>query len=362
MKTNVYKMLLCGFLVAITACKKDNTLSKEGVANQPVTGADDQLMVASVSTEYQPFMVKTIAGTPNVKGYQDGTGNQARFNGAWGIELTDNGDMYVAEVFTNKIRKITQEGVVTTVKIPLQPDRTSLRNPIIIKIAKDGTKNILALEYTHTFKYKVWIVRPDGTLFNPEIRSNEFFYDLAKDPYNDYYWLSGGIIDHSGTNGGPQGLIAKFLLDAKDSLGTSPYVPDKNKLAQFYDQEYPAITGIFCGYNGVKYLVVNQKHIYKLTKSGEFVQLFKNYNFELIYSVIANKDSRTLYVADGGRILSISNNKVQYLVGPHAPYDGSDGVGTKADVRVHHMALSKDENTIYFTDYAHYTIRKLILK
>ncbi|TFF39738.1 hypothetical protein [Mucilaginibacter psychrotolerans] len=359
MKPNIYKLVLCG-LLALSACRKDEF--KQPLITQSLNGSNDQLIIAAVNENYLPLTVKTIAGNPGTRGYADGTGKNALFNPLWGIELTDDGNLYVADIYNNKIRKVTQEGVVTTVKIPLRPDRTSLRNPAVIKISKDGTMNILALEYTRQFKYKIWIVKPDGQLFNPEVRSNEFFYDISKDPYNDFYWISGGIADFRGTHGGPKGVIEKFLPDAKDSLGTDPYSPDKDKLVQYYDQQYPSISSIFCGYNGVKYLVVNQKHIYKLTKSGEFTQLFKNYNFELIYSIVANKDSRTLYVADGGRIVAISNNKVQYLVGPHPEYKGRDGVGSSADIRAHHMVLSPDESTLYFTDFDYCTVRKLLLR
>ncbi|MBE9586620.1 hypothetical protein IM792_19380 [Mucilaginibacter sp. JRF] len=353
MRAHTYQLLICGLFIALSSCRKEPAI--QGSNSNPSTESDDQLKITSVNEDYLPLTVKTIAGKRNVKGYLDGTGDAALFNGSWGIELTDDGNLYVADIFNNKIRKITPDGVVTTVKIPLRPDRTSLRNPAVIKIAKDGTMNILALEYTYNFKYRVWIVKPNGELYNPEIKSNEFFVDMGKDPYEDNYWICGA---QTTGNGSARGLIAKFLT-VNDTLGTNPYSPDNN---QIVDPQYPSITGIFCGYNGVKYLVVNQRYIYKLTKSGEFKRIFINYNFRGIYSIIANKDSRTVYVADDGRILAISNNHLQFLVGPRAPYDGRDGVGSSADVRAHHMVLSKDENTLYFTDYSHYTIRKILLK
>jgi hypothetical protein len=304
--------------------------------------------------------VVTIAGSANNKGYVDGTGKAARFSGPWGIERTDDNNLYVAEVFNNKIRKITPSGVVSTIKIPERSDHTSLRNPIVIRIDKDGTKYILALEYTYTFKYHVWIVKPNGQLLTPLNHPNEFLYDIAKDPYQDLYWTSGGKLDNSNN---PHGVVEKFLIDSKGLIGTNPYSPPNSSLVQYYDQQYPSITSIFCGYNGVKYLIVNQQHIYKLTSSGQFAQIYKNYNFQGIYSIIATKDSQTIYIAsNGGSIYRIFNNQLQLLVGQHSPYNGHDGVGAGADVTAHHMVLSKDEKTLFFTDYSHNTIRKLILK
>jgi hypothetical protein len=55
------------------------------------------------------------------------------------------------------------------------------------------------------------------------------------------------------------------------------------------------------------------------------------------------------------------NGKLQFLVGPQK-YDitAVDGVGSSANVFALYLVLSKDENTLYFSD--HSTIRKLLLK
>ncbi|MBN2158218.1 MAG: hypothetical protein JW807_02395 [Spirochaetes bacterium] len=49
--------------------------------------------------------VTTIAGIPTAWGYTDGIGSAARFNCPWGI-ATDGANLYVAEYFSHKIRKI----------------------------------------------------------------------------------------------------------------------------------------------------------------------------------------------------------------------------------------------------------------
>lgn len=59
-------------------------------------------------------VVSTLAGLANYPGSTDGKGADARFNQPLGIALDSNDNLYVADIFNNKIRKITPEGVVTT--------------------------------------------------------------------------------------------------------------------------------------------------------------------------------------------------------------------------------------------------------
>ena len=56
--------------------------------------------------------VSTLAGS--TQGYQDGPGQVARFQTPYGIALDASGHVYVADLWNHMIRKITQEGVVST--------------------------------------------------------------------------------------------------------------------------------------------------------------------------------------------------------------------------------------------------------
>jgi sugar lactone lactonase YvrE len=60
-------------------------------------------------------MVTTIAGAPGLGGTTDGTGSNARFGRLNGVTLDAAGNIYVADTSYHTIRKVSPEGVVTTV-------------------------------------------------------------------------------------------------------------------------------------------------------------------------------------------------------------------------------------------------------
>jgi sugar lactone lactonase YvrE len=59
-------------------------------------------------------VVTTFAGTAGIGGSVDGTGTAALFYGPEGIAVDASGNVYVADTYNSTIRKITSEGVVTT--------------------------------------------------------------------------------------------------------------------------------------------------------------------------------------------------------------------------------------------------------
>jgi hypothetical protein len=60
-------------------------------------------------------VVTTLAGLAGISGSADGTGSAARFNGPCGVAVDRSGTVYVADTGNHTIRKITADGVVSTV-------------------------------------------------------------------------------------------------------------------------------------------------------------------------------------------------------------------------------------------------------
>jgi serine/threonine protein kinase len=59
-------------------------------------------------------VVSTLAGLAGHPGSQDDTGANARFRNPWGVAADDAGNVFVADMSNDAIRKITPAGVVTT--------------------------------------------------------------------------------------------------------------------------------------------------------------------------------------------------------------------------------------------------------
>jgi hypothetical protein len=357
MKTTLYKLLLLSIIIVVSSCKK----SEEVPLNKP----DDNALLATPAADgHLPLTVITIAGKYNTSGYADGIGDQARFTGVASIDLADDGSLYVADTYNHKVRKITMPNIVSTVNIPKSKLGESLYQPNVVRVQKDGTINIIAAVFDYlNLRSKFWIIKPGSTTsLTPPRHSNSYtynysYYELSKDPYNSFLFLGGMLDTYPNGSNYQEGIIEKFLPDSANTYGKDLY-----KLPTYVnDTQVPNVTSIFCGYNAVKYIIVNWHSIYKLTPSGVFKQLYPDHRFYSISDIVATKDSQTLYIAEDGAIKTITDGKIRYLVGPHKELKGRDGVGAKADVYAYALALSKDEGTLYFTD-GHTTVRKILLR
>ena len=82
-------------------------------------GADGEVYVAdtlnsTVRKISRQGAVTTLAGKAGTQGSLDGTGAQALFDSPYGIAVGTDGAVYVSDAAANTIRKITPQGVVTT--------------------------------------------------------------------------------------------------------------------------------------------------------------------------------------------------------------------------------------------------------
>lgn len=92
-------------------------------------------------------VVTTLAGAPVQWGRSDGTGANARFQAPEGITLGSDGNLYVADTQNHAIRRVTPQGVVTTVAGVGAPDQLaqdSLYRPQRIAALQDRVLAVVA--------------------------------------------------------------------------------------------------------------------------------------------------------------------------------------------------------------------------
>jgi sugar lactone lactonase YvrE len=88
--------------------------------------------------------VSTIAGSPGQSGTADGTGSTAQFGSLSGIAIGPDGDLYVAERTSARIRRVTTAGVVTTYAgsstgfTDGAPLTAQFRSPLGVAVASNG--------------------------------------------------------------------------------------------------------------------------------------------------------------------------------------------------------------------------------
>lgn len=106
----------------------------------------------------QTAALSILAGDPTAEGTIDATGTAARFKGPRGIAIDGSGNLYVADTGNFTIRRITPEGVVTTVAGAAGTQGTAegsagnarFRNPMAVAVNGSGTLYVADNEFIRT--------------------------------------------------------------------------------------------------------------------------------------------------------------------------------------------------------------------
>jgi len=182
-------------------------------ANIAVDSRDGSIYVAdkynNVIRKIYDGVVSTVAGNGE-KGFKDGGASEAMFEYPTSVAVdTYNGALYVADSFNHRIRKISAEGIVST-------------------LAGTGEKGALdgpASKATFTYPTSICVVEKDGSIYVSEEQNNKI-RKVSTD---------GNVMTYAGTGtkGCSTGVAARALFNgpvglAVDDFDGALYVADKN--------------------------------------------------------------------------------------------------------------------------------------
>src|SRR6266404_4619799 len=114
----------------------------DGAGNVYVADTDNH----TIRKVTQAGVVTTLAGLAGYAGSTDGIGSAARFNHPSGVAVDSTGNVYVADSGNDTIRKVTPEGVVTTLDARFgDPLETRFTGPL--GVAVDSAGNVYVADH-----------------------------------------------------------------------------------------------------------------------------------------------------------------------------------------------------------------------
>ncbi|MBE9583768.1 hypothetical protein IM792_04850 [Mucilaginibacter sp. JRF] len=322
MKNNLLIALAIVTFLFVTSCKKDGankvaTSDEEG----PLIPVDPDVNMSDVLYAHAltPGQYRIIAGQAGQYGSVDGNGANARFAGPYGIFVKRDGSLLVAD-FDGPVRHLKNDTVVTSINFPPNADGLVYREGRDIAATKDGSIGVQG-------ENDYWVYRPDGTLIHSWADIHDKFGGIDVDPTGNYFWRAvfGGLTPQY-----PNGDVPPYPPFTVPSSAT-------------------VVDAISAANNGVKYFATYHS-MYKLTKTGVCQQIFTNFTFTNISSIVSSRDGYKIYVVDSGDIKVIANH-------PNYPKTITTLL---SNPKAACIALSNSEKYIYFTT-TQSTVGKLAL-
>ncbi len=333
----------------------------------------DQTAGATTIFQYL-YTVTTLAGDENL-GFKDGPGNVAEFNLPAGLGVDGAGNVFVADVLNNRIRKITPDGQVST----WAGDGTAafkegkgtaaaFNSPVGLAINSNG-ELVVADTYNHRIR-KITTTADVSTLAgNDTVGFKEGVGNTAQfaNPYGVAVDAVGNIYVADTYNSSIRKITPAGVVTTLAGNGTYGYQEGTGSAARFSYPSSLAVDEAGFVYVGDK----NNNRIRRISPAGEVVTLagdgtpgFKDdtgpmAKFNFPFGVAA--DHGFLFVADmlNNRIRGISPTGLVFTIAGNGDEGNKDGVGTNARFRFPYGIAVDGAGNIYVGDAGNYRIRKL---
>jgi sugar lactone lactonase YvrE len=330
---------------------------------------------SSEAFAYEPLMVTTIAGS-GIPGFADGVGVAANFKYPAGIVMDGSGTIFVADAFNNKIRKITPSGAVSTLAGSGEEgfaDGTGARaifnGPAGLAIDKNGNL------YTAEFRgHRIRKITPEGVVTTMAGSGKPGFADgtgaeasfntpqgVAVDASGNVYVSESG--NHRIRKISPSGVVTTVAGSGKPGFADGTGA----------EANFKSPTGIALDAVGNVYVSDTGNHqIRKITPSGVVTTLagsgkpgFQDgqgtkASFNVPFGLAVDRNGN-IYVADMGnhRIRKITPDGFVTTLAGSGKAAAEDGYSTAASFNLPWGVAIDEFGAVYVSDQENHKIRKI---
>ncbi|MDD2699530.1 MAG: ubiquitin-like protein, partial [Arcobacteraceae bacterium] len=320
--------------------------------------------------------VTTLAGSGTAT-FVDGNGTAASFYNPNGVAVDGRGNVFVADRNNHKIRKITPEGVVTTLAgsgtatfVDGNGTTASFNNPN--GVAVDGSGNVFVAD---TFNHKIRKITPEGVVTTLAGSGTATFADgngtaaSFNNPYGVTVDGSGNVFVADTHNSKIRKITPEGVVTTLAGSGSSGFTDDTGTAASFYSPNGVAVDG-----SGNVFVADQDNHkIRKITPEGVVTTLagsgtatFADGNGTAASfnkpNGVAVDGSGNVFVADRNnhKIRKITPEGVVSTLAGNGAISFADGEGTAASFNYPAGVTVDSSGNIYVADKSNNKIRKIV--
>lgn len=283
------------------------------------------------------WIVTTLAGSPRLVGFADGTNGTATLNGPSGVAVDGSGNVFVADQSNNTIRRVTPNGVVTT-----------LAGMAPLFGSQDGSNSVARFNRPYGLA-----VDGNGNIYVTDSGN----YTVRKMTQIGTNWAVTTIAGTAGQTGNFDGTNGTVRFGAFVNGPRSIAVDGSGNLilADVGNSTIRKLTAV--GTNWIASTIAGNGNIGTQDGTNSGAQFYNPYGVAL--DVAGN-----IYVTDGDNLIRKmtpqgTNWVVKTIAGNTAPFQNVDGTGTAAGFFAPEGLRVDSAGNVYVADANNSTIRMM---
>ncbi len=354
---------ICGGLDPICTNGTPSTVKVPTANTEKCVSCDDYYTFKSNET-CAPVIVETFAGT-GTAGFMNGAGNVAQFYYPIGVEVDGSGFVYVVDTDNQRIRKITSMGVVTTLAgTGTDGSMDGAGNVAQFNYPRGGAIDSSGNVYVaDTYNQRIRKITSAGVVTTLAGTGTAGFMDGAGN-VAQFNFPYGVAVDNSGfvyvadqSNHRIRKITSTGVVSTLAGTGTAGNMDGAGNAALFRSPGGVAVDG-----SGNVYVADTYNHrIRKITSTGVVSTLASGFDNPRGVEV---DSSGNVYVADASnhRIRKITSaGVVTTLAGTTGTSGFMDGAGNVAQFNKPYRVAVDSSGNVYVTDTDNHRIRKIII-